>query len=1277
MAEGPEHNVAPLPREHDEGARPGTRSDYESVDFEVVEELGIDVEFEDASVQKILAMTGEDWSLDEQRETLKEAAKNRRAKAGDDEPSSRPSLHIPTPYDLGGSSPGQRGPTSGAAAPSGEEARPAIPRMATRAVPRPLASTPPSGPPKPRSVPPPPLPPNRGSAQPPARGSVKPSPPQAPLPSRRPPPLPKAENATGSKVPPAPPPTVDVPRTTPEGHALVELLTARIDRLAEMGDRVGLARARLELSIVHETLGDDARVNAELEAALDADPDLGPAHAGLRRRVQSSSADPTSYRTQASTMLRHLERELAGASGDTAIVELLVERARLLGASDRPEEAHAAWELVLGRSPHHAAALKGFESALSRSVFVRAPGKDAFIPTTDDERWENLVAHLGRMADSYSAQPNLAAWLHVERARERLSQRRRDPDKTPGFERALRLDGSVGPVRDAFTLHCAAHHDSARLAALFAEEARLETTPARCAELELDAATLAHSVLDDDATAVALLESAAARAPTTPSVDRRVLDDLVRLYEVSGQWPEAARTRRNRLRFFTDVSAQTYELVRLSAIEEKLGNLDNATADVLRALELDPGDATLVDEVDRLLAASGKDDERIALWHREAQRAEEGPKRARALAKAAHLAEGRGQLDEAIRHLRAAWVAAPGDSEILDALSRLMSPTPTEGFDREVRALIELYSQAAQATPDTGRRVAYLEKVATLWEELVGDPVRAARTFEEILRLEPDRRVAVLGLERTAARIGDDRALSRALEAEARLAEDGVDVLALRVRAAQTLARVDPLRATHLVHEVLELDPEHMGGRNLETRLHAEAGRWELAAQSIRARLGIAVTTKDKVALWLELAQIYDARLRDPKAAVEALEEARKVDPSHPVPPEEIARVLEAAGDAKALRIALERLARDAITPEERARHLTLAAEIDELRLQDISSAAALYRRALAETPDDGFIADRLVRVLARHAAMSEKPGRACLYTAAFDEFLAELGKRAEKAKSSGRAHACSFQLASLLVTTNRDLYRARALLDAIHEADPRHTGALRLLEYVARRDSNPQKVAHAVKQQADRFDDVRARLGALWELASLEAWVLPGGEAVGTYTRILELDPTDASALAAAVRLALLPSRHGEAPARRAAIAALRALSALAHDEATRIATDLRLALILETHAMDPATERETSTSAAREALERLRAALALDPLSVTAATTLARLANRLDDASGAAAAALSLAELSVQPKVRAKYLIDAANLLLGDSSEEALGPMEERTERAAALLEKALEAD
>lgn len=1300
------------------------RPEYESVDLEELEEVGpqsveelsgIDIEIEEGNVEKLLAMTGEQWSIEGQQQTLKDAAKDPpRDKDGKESPSpppAKPAVHIPTPFDFGGSNAdttsfvfdedslksdkdvSRAGAISGPPAPVSPSVRPP-----QRTLPPPLPGGPASGSSPPRSIPPPPLPPNRsggpnsvsgstsGSAKPPVAGA-----PGGPV-SRRapPPPLPKSDTTGGASKPPVLEPEAVVtspsapplrpgkerdrepPRISPEGHALVELLNARSERLSnDAEDRVGLARVHVELAIVHETIGDDTKVNAEVETALKVDPDLAPAHSIMRRRLHG--------RSQLAPMLKHLEREIAVASGEAAVVELLVERARLLVAGDRQDDAREAWELVLGRAPHHSATLKGLETDLFRRVFEdRGPDKSESVPTTDEDRWEDLVAHLGRMADAYSAQPNLAGWIHVERARI-LEWRLGRIDAARGaYERALRLDGSVGPIRDAFTLHCAAHHDTARLAALLADEARLEQSSTRCARLELDAACLAHTLLGDDARAIALLEHAAARAPTTPSVDRRVLDDLVRLYEAAGQWMEAARSRRNRLRFFTDASTQTYELRRLAAIEERLGNLGGAISDIERALAIDPEDATLVEELDRLLSLAGKDDERIALWHGEAQRVEEGAKRARALAKAAQLAEIVGRHDEALRHLRAAWVAAPGDSEILDQLSRLMSPAPTESFDREVRGLIELYSQAAQTTRDTGRRVAYLEKVAVLWEELVGDQLRATRTYEEILRLEPGRRGAVLGLERTAGRIGDDRALSRALSDEAKLAEDGVDVLGLRVRSAQVLSRVDPTRAASLIQEVLEQDPQHVGARALETRLHEEAGRWELATQSLKARLGIVVTTKEKVALWLQLAQIYDARLRDAKSAVEALQEARKADPIHPVPPDEIARVYEASGDAKALRLAIEQLAQDAITPQERARHLTHAAEIDELRLMDDQSAATLLTRALAETPEDELIADRLVRVLARRVVTTAgDPGPRGLETPAWSELLQQLAKRADKATTPAQTQAFSFQLASLLVLSNRELPRARVILDQIHDADPRHVGVLRLSEAIARRGLSHQQVANVLKQQGESFTDVRARLGSLWELASLEAWRLSTGESVGTYTRILELDPTDPSALEAAVRLALGPARRGEVAARRAAIAALRSLSALAHDEATRIATDLRLGLMLEAHAMDPATERDTMTAASREALQRLRDVVTLDPLSVTAATSLARVANRLGDASGAAAAAISLAELSVQPKVRAKYLVDAANLLLSDSTEEALGPLADRTERAAQLLEKALDAD
>ena len=58
-----------------------------------------------------------------------------------------------------------------------------------------------------------------------------------------------------------------------------------------------------------------------------------------------------------------------------------------------------------------------------------------------------------------------------------------------------------------------------------------------------------------------------------------------------------------------------------------------------------------------------------------------------------------------------------------------------------------------------------------------------------------------------------------------------------------TLARVDAARAASRVQEVLDQDPAHVGARALETRLHEEAGRWELATQSIRARLEIVTTT--------------------------------------------------------------------------------------------------------------------------------------------------------------------------------------------------------------------------------------------------------------------------------------------------------------------------------------------------------------------------------------------------------------------------------------------------
>lgn len=1194
-----------------------TSSEPETLPGSLLEEAEVEEDLDDlGSIDKLLAETDQGWDIDAQVLTLQQAAGTKPLAEQSQSTGIRPpmpsrAVHIPTPFEL---------------APSGTPSG-YTPTSTALSVPAPAVSSPPP------SI----VVPKRGSKAPP------------PLPRKVPPPLPPSPSLSLRTPEPSP---VRLPADMSQPGVLVDLLNARIATLESKDDRVGLARAHMELAIASEAiLGDDSRATMHAEAALRVDGTSSAAHAMLRRKKHARAALPA--------MLAHLEHELLAATSEAHKVELLAEKARLLDAlGEKSAEVRGTWEQALVHAPNHAAALKGLEAELAlRAQTSNAPGD-----------WEALAVHLGRMADAYGAEKRLAAWLHVERA-QILERRLSRIDAARGaLERALELDPSVGPVRDALVRHVAAHADWGTLARLLDEEARIESSIARAARLELDAAAIHATRLGDHTRACELLERAAARSPTSALVDRRVLDELVRLHEADGHWKDAARARRARIRFINDPASIAWELRSLASLAEKDDDLDTAVADVQRALSVDATDPTLVEMLDRLLAATGKHEQRIATWLQEAARTDDGPRRSKALARAAKICDDIGRPADALRHLRSAWIAAPGDAAVLDSLARLLAPVLSESVDAGARSLVELYAQAAEQATDKGRKIAYLEKVGLLWEELLGDPARAARAYEQVLELDADRRTALLGLERTAARLGDARTLARALLDEARVATDAPTKLALRTRAGEALAKHDPARAMQMVREVLVADPGHAAARALETRLEEDAGRWDLAAKSLRARIEHAPTNPEKVSLWLALAQLQHQRLGKPLDAMQSLEQARAIDPAHPVPAEEIARVLEDHGDARSLRDAIERLAAGAGTPDERTRHFARAAEIDELRLEDDTSAVRTYQRALSEAPDDDLVAERLTRVLARRARQAGP--------AALGELASLLARRVERAGGSGTANALSFELAALLVEIDKEPLRATSLLESILVDQPDNVPALRTLESIRRRAGELAPLSRVLAKEGEELKDARARLGALWSLAALEEWKLPVGDPAPTYKQILELDPTDPGALEATLRRELPNARRGDPRARKTVIGALRALVPFASDDDTRMAMQLRLALLLET-AADEAPDVRTGDELAGEALERYRDALRIDELSVAASTGVARLAGKLQDAEGAFAAARSLADLAIEPRVRARYLVDAAELLLGPDDDERLGAVNERRQKATAMLERALDAD
>jgi tetratricopeptide (TPR) repeat protein len=1074
-------------------------------------------------------------------------------------------------------------------------ARPAAPPAPAR---RPLIIDPPRARSAPPARPPQPASPPRPVAAP----APAPRPQRAPTPSKPPRPA-------RASVKPGPTPVVRAAPETP----LLDVLKARVTSLEAAGDHLALGRALAELAVIHDLADDAPRAVASARAALEKDATLAAMHALLRRREHAPGA--------AAALLAHVDEEIGQASSAPVRTALLAERARLLGALDRDADAVSAWSQVLAHDPRHAAALRGKEAALTRLA-----GADA-------ATWEAVAAHLGVMAEAYADDPRAAAWFHVERAAVLESRLGKVDAARHALARGLALDPRVGPVRHAMVRHVARRRDAAALVDLLDEEGRIEGDPARAARLELEAATIAEQAVRDTPRAVTLLDRAAARAPTTPGVDLRVLGDLTRLLESAGRSREAVRWRRARLALLQNAAERGAELRALARGAEQSGNLDAAIADLEASIaeQFDPG---AVSHLDRLLADAGRHEERVRLRVSVAARTAEPTRRVAQLMCAADIAErALGRPDEAVLHLRAAWTTKPGHPEVVEALTRLLSRPTT---DPEARSRLELYAHAAEVAEDRPGRIAYLERVALLAEEMLGDFRRAADACEAILVIEPARVGALLGLARNASRVGDDLAVHRALMAQAKMSRSETEALALQTRAAAVLAKVDAPRALSLATEVLAADATHEAARALVTRLHEDAGRWDLVARALEDHAAHAPPA-DRLPLLLYLAEVEEVRLGTPRDALATLARARRGSPDDGRVLVAMARVLAGIDDPGALREALEALATSATREEDRARYLVQAAELSEHALDDDAAARRAYEDALRATPGDAMIADRLERVRARSADGSP--------TDVLDRALD-------------------------LVTRGGDDDQAVALLEPALAAGAEPVPTCRLLERLHRRAKAWASLASVLARQAEAFDAPGARLGALWSLAEVEEWRLEVRPGRTTYARILAIDPDDPAALAATVRTQLKAALAGSEPARRAVTETLRRQARLEADGG-RVVADLMLAHVLASPGA------EVGEAAATEALDRCRDALSTWPASVVAASEVRRLAQRLGRTATAVHACTALGELTVPPQAAALHFIEAADLVSRAEDTAGLGDGPRREIQAASLLGRALAAD
>jgi tetratricopeptide (TPR) repeat protein len=967
-------------------------------------------------------------------------------------------------------------------------------------------------------------------------------------------------------------------------------VTAR-SNAAPVSDPVGELRARLELAHAELDRGrlDAARKEAANAALVCAH---APAAHAMLRALHLGRAKLEEQLAEVSHLVDHAANERSRA-------DWLCERARLLEARDGvSDESVAVWNAALASVPDHPGALYGLEVALDKVG-----------------QFGGLAEVLSKLAELVKDN-EVSAWLHVERA---LLLDRRVGDvasATAAFIRALELAPGVGPVRAAFVDHVFHHRDDARLAGLLESEASIETDASRSARLELDAALAHLRAGSERARSVKVLERAHGRAPTSPLVDARIAEELVRIYEADGRHGDVLRVRKTALAWVSDTREELVELRAIATASERAGEIEDAVHALERARMLEPDDSTLLGDLDRLLGSAGRHEARAVLWMRHAADVEEPAKKARALLTSADASRAAGKDADAARQREAAWLTAPMAPGVYDALAERLAPiAPAQA----VQERIGLYEQAIVATKDPDRKIHLLEKLAWLRDDVAGDAVGAMRLYEEILAIEPARLSSIVGLASAATRAGDDRALARALSAQADVTSDIPDRLELRLRASEALASVDPERALAQAEALYDEPGVRARAAELVTRFHATAARWDRVAETLAKRAAEAADGPPKLALILAEADVHLRRLRAPASALAALARLPSSLAGDPAARALALEALEVLGDEERLAPALAAMAEDAKAPLARARLLLRSAELDERRGRD-AEARAGYERALSTLPDEPFLVDRLARLGARTS-------------------LGEV----------------SAEVVSPLAAAVRTLDAGDGSAEPLLATGARNIATLRTAERLARRAGSAPQLANALALTAEVFPSGMVASRALEGLASLVAWTLPESDDSEPWERLLALGSSDVSGLDLLVQRARGRVAAGDPDAIQASIHALARRLETANDDTERLLIHL-----------DSARLRRRA-SAIQEAAVHCRLALDADPSSLSAACLLAELSAELDDEELSIVASRAIAGLLADDKARAELLRDAADLC-ATRGDKAL---------AAELLEQSLHAD
>jgi tetratricopeptide (TPR) repeat protein len=765
---------------------------------------------------------------------------------------------------------------------------------------------------------------------------------------------------------------------------------------------------------------------------------------------------------------------------------------------------------------------------------------------------------------------------------------KQDPAQLPALAALDRLYQGLGRWKD--------------LAAVILKEIDLSHDAPAIAELKAKRGAVLEQHLADPGGAVAAyrealaLDASQAAARTAlqaylssndAELQMAAVEVLEPIYEQTDDTARLVEVQRIRLAREKTAAKRVALLLRIGALEGKLGNTEQAWEAYAKAFTESPDAAQAREALENLATILDNWQPLVALYEKalgnKQQKLPSALERELLLVVAVAYDEKLGQSEKAVQYFRRAQTIQPEDASALVALERLY--TRTERWND----LIETLQKKAQLVSSPTEREEIRIRIATVWEEMLGNAEQAIVAWNVVLTESPHNLQALRALDRLYLSRHDYRDLADNLQQQLSLIEVPTESITL-------LGRLGSLREEHLgeigaavetFRQILQIEPQHVETlaalerilpdpaaveQELEVAqllepVYKARGDWPrlIAVYEIEARH--AVDPEQKIALLRMIADGYEVGLDDPDRAYEALGRALREDPQHPEVQSTIERLARALGKLPDLVTLYGRLVPALSDPElKNAVHHKIA-RLAEVDLNDDDMAAEAYAAAMEVWPRDLEAANALEKLHMRRGD--------------FSSLVVLLLRKAEIIDRIDEKKALYYRAAQLYQDVIGDREKAVEVFQQVLTVDETDSTALKQLEglYVqAGRWNDLKSIYGKMAELASEPTEKKARLFVLGQVYDRE--LNDPERAIDTYTSIMDIDPEDYDAAQALDRLFLQTQRWYDL------LAVLERQTELAPSPAEVVSLKFRIGELWREHLKDLS-----------RAVEAYRQVLAMDP--------------------------------------------------------------------------------